>query len=187
MEYWGVLINFKVFGAKQSKAQHRDHFVYHPSVCLSICHTLLLLAPHVEHWWKGFILIFDISFRPDCEDKPVYEMEMAVYLHQQFGLATAFMSIVGKLLMITLSNFACIYTLMSIIHCIPCPWPVTNPVSRSIVGKLLMMTLSNFICIYIHFDEHYPLRSLPFLPWPSTFPVSCQIWRKVFSTGYRHS
>ena len=72
----------------------------------------------LSHLWNGYVCP---SVRP------------AIRLRQQFGLATAIRSIVGKLFMIILSNFTFIYTLMSTIHCNPClwPWPLKFQVSRS--------------------------------------------------------
>ena len=114
---------------------------------------------------------FRDNFWSDSEAILVFEMVMSVplsvCLRQQFSLATAFSSIVGKLM--TLSNFTCMYSLLSTIHCGPCvwPWPLTCPVSRSNVNLRLSPFRAHYIDdnsfklhMHLRLDEHYPLPPL---------------------------
>ena len=85
---------------------------------------------------------------------------LALFLHQQIGIAVAFKSIVGKTLnqMRCLSNFTCINTMMSTIHCNfvfdldhqhflfkgqkQIPWYALR--LRSILGELLRISTNVF-------------------------------------------
>ena len=89
------------------------------------------------------------SFWSDCEAKPIYEMTMSVCV-KTLVLAVAFSSIVGKLLMISLSSFTCINSFnstMSTIHRKLClwPWPSTFPVSRSNANLHLSQLWDNYM------------------------------------------
>ena len=98
------------------------------------------------------------------------------HLRQQFGLAVALWSIVGKLLMISLSNLTCVDTMMSTIHC-TLALTVTFNIScfkdkfafRSIVGQLSMITLK--LHIYVSRCEHYPFIAT--LSLSLTFNIFC--------------